>query len=137
MTYPSIPIIYYGTEIGMEGGDDPDNRRDMEWQKTDGSEMLTFYKKLAELRSTNPAVKEGSMELLGSDSYYLAYMRKKDDKSVVVVINVQNKEKAVTINIRPETSAYQDALTSKTYEVKNSTLELTLKPLEILLLESS
>ena len=29
MTYPGTPCIYYGDEIGMEGGKDPDNRRAM------------------------------------------------------------------------------------------------------------
>jgi alpha-amylase len=56
MTYPSIPIVYYGTEIGMKGGDDPDNRRDMAWEETKNSSTLDYYKKLVELRSSNPAL---------------------------------------------------------------------------------
>ena len=32
MTYVGAPVVYYGTEIGMEGAADPDSRRSMEWQ---------------------------------------------------------------------------------------------------------
>lgn len=32
-TTRGIPQLYYGNEIGMEGGGDPDNRRDFEWEK--------------------------------------------------------------------------------------------------------
>jgi glycosidase len=34
MTYPGVPCIYYGDEVGMEGGRDPDNRRAMPWDET-------------------------------------------------------------------------------------------------------
>ncbi|OGO79443.1 MAG: hypothetical protein A2Y23_06980 [Clostridiales bacterium GWB2_37_7] len=135
MTYPSIPIIYYGTEIGMEGGDDPDNRQDMKWEITKDSEVLTFYKKLAELRSNNISVKEGSIELLDYDSYFFSYMRKKDDKSVIVIMNLQSKEKNVTINI-PISANYKNILTNKVYVIKGNKLEVALQPFDILLLES-
>ncbi len=135
MTYPSIPTIYYGTELGMEGGDDPDNRRDMEWEKVKNSDMLKFYKTLADLRS-KPVVSDGSFELLDYDNYFFSYMRQKDNNSLIVVYNVQNKEKAVTINLPASNVKYKNILTNKTYTAADNKLEVTLQPLEILLLES-
>lgn len=39
--------IYYGDEIGMEGGADPDNRRPMDWERTKREgERLAFFKRL-------------------------------------------------------------------------------------------
>ncbi len=137
MTYPSIPIIYYGTEIGMEGGADPDNRRDMEWNKVEKSDILTFYKSLANLRSTNPAIVSGDFKLLDYDNYFISYMREKDKKSVIVVMNLQNKEKNVVINIPNKTKEFTDLLTSKKFKAKDQKLEIILKPLDLIILQSN
>ncbi|MCJ7689583.1 MAG: alpha-amylase family glycosyl hydrolase, partial [Clostridiaceae bacterium] len=136
MTYPSIPIIYYGTEIGMEGGADPDNRRDMEWDKVKKNDMLTFYKSLANLRKTNPALISGDFKLLDYDNYFISYMREKDGKSVIVVINLQTKSRDVVINIPNKTNNFKDLITSKDFKVKDQKLEISLKPLDLIILES-
>lgn len=48
---PGTPDIYYGTELGMVGGDDPDNRRPMDWQKQDDENaMYNYMKKLIGIR---------------------------------------------------------------------------------------
>lgn len=43
--------VYYGDERGMEGGDDPDNRRAMAWECCDGT-LLDFYKELLWIKKT-------------------------------------------------------------------------------------
>ena len=136
MTYPSIPIIYYGTEIAMKGGDDPDNRRDMNFEIAKTSEELVYYKKLVKLRGVNDAIKEGSIELLDYDSYFFSYIREKDDQSVVVIFNLQDKEKNVVVNIPNKTVNYEDTFTGKQYSVNNNKLELVLRPFDILILGS-
>lgn len=48
---PGAPCLYYGTEVGMEGGPDPDNRRCMVWDETEQDhEMFTFSQKIIALR---------------------------------------------------------------------------------------
>lgn len=49
-TYPAIPVLYYGTEVGLPGGKDPDNRRDMPWNAFPQPELLSLTKALAALR---------------------------------------------------------------------------------------
>jgi alpha-amylase len=137
MTYPAIPIIYYGTEIGMEGKADPDNRRDMQWDKVNNSDTLDFYKKLVKLRDTNEAFKSDEFKLLDHDSYFISYIRGNEDSYIVVIMNVMNKEKEVTVNIPYSNRTYVDYLTNKTYSMDNNQLKLTLKPLDILILVSS
>jgi glycosidase len=54
---PGSPCIYYGTEIGIPGGEDPDNRRPMVWdEKKQDRELLVFFKGLIALRREYPAI---------------------------------------------------------------------------------
>ncbi len=75
MTYPAIPVIYYGTEIGMEGGGDPDNRRDMQWDNIEGNDMLAFYNQLTDIRNELTENDLDSFEVIDNDRYYIAYKR--------------------------------------------------------------
>lgn len=136
MTYPSIPIIYYGTEIGMEGKADPDNRKDMNWNEIENNDILQFYKELVNLRETHPALNSEEFKLLDYNSYFISYMRKTEDDSIIVILNVQNKERDAVINIPTNSLNYEDLLTDTTYKVENKELNLKLKPLDILILQS-
>lgn len=137
MTYPSIPVIYYGTEIGMEGGKDPDNRRDMEWEKVQDSDMLDFYKKLSKLRQSNQAIIDGDFTILDSDTYYLAYERKLENESIVIILNLQNKNKEVTINLSTNSESYIDYLTGEEFKPINKALNINIEPYGILILQNS
>jgi glycosidase len=51
---PGSPCIYYGTEIGMEGGQDPDCRRPMIWNEArQDKELLEYIKYLLAFRKQN------------------------------------------------------------------------------------
>ena len=56
---PGMPFIYYGDEVGLTGGHDPDCRRGMLWdQKRQDQEMLSYYKRLISIRKDNPCLTE-------------------------------------------------------------------------------
>ena len=45
------PCIYYGTELALTGGPDPDCRRCMPWERvSSNNDMLNFMKKLINIR---------------------------------------------------------------------------------------
>lgn len=63
---PGAPCIYYGEELGMEGGKDPDNRRSVPWEKLPEMQQEPVYalvKELTEMRSNNPVLRDGKMEI--------------------------------------------------------------------------
>lgn len=64
-TLPGAPNLYYGTELGMTGGDDPENRAPMRWDLLDdANEEWIFYKKLIALRKQQRALRVGDFRTL-------------------------------------------------------------------------
>ncbi|MBD5515173.1 MAG: alpha-glycosidase [Lachnospiraceae bacterium] len=60
-TMPGSPCIYYGTEIAMEGGYDPDCRRCMPWEEIDAGvydERIQIVRSLLQLRRTEPLLRD-------------------------------------------------------------------------------
>ncbi len=58
MVYTGIPVIYYGDEVGVSGGADPDNRRTYPWGHED-REMLDEFKKIIAMRKSRPVLTDG------------------------------------------------------------------------------
>ncbi|MEO1271524.1 MAG: alpha-amylase family glycosyl hydrolase, partial [Myxococcota bacterium] len=107
MTLPGVPQLYYGNELGMRGGNDPDNRRDMPvwaWDDagrraaagTDGfvgrpAETVDLVRDLGRLRSELPALREGGFVEFwrpphGSAANLYAYLRTDSEGGHVLVI---------------------------------------------------
>ena len=63
---PGAPCVYYGEELGMLGGKDPDNRRSVPWEKLPKMQEEPVYalvKELTELRNKNAVLRDGSLEI--------------------------------------------------------------------------
>lgn len=58
---PGCPCIYYGDEIGMQGFEDPFNRKYFQWEDRN-EELLSFYKKMAKLKKSNVQLRLGSVD---------------------------------------------------------------------------
>ena len=57
---PGMPFIYYGDEVGLTGGHDPDCRRGMLWDENrQDRQLLAYYKRLIAIRKENPCLTEG------------------------------------------------------------------------------
>jgi glycosidase len=88
-TLPGAPNIYYGTELGMAGGDDPEMRAPMRWDlATDANPELQWMRRLVALHQQHRALRIGDFRLLVSDKL-LAYERYTDRiaDAVFVVAN--------------------------------------------------
>jgi alpha-glucosidase len=88
-TFPGIPHVYYGDEIGMEGDGDPDCRRAMPWDRSRWDmKTLAWVKRLAEVRGELRALREGRYVPIDAPGG-LAFARATDDprETVVVVLN--------------------------------------------------
>jgi glycosidase len=93
-TLPGIASIYYGDEVGLSGGKEPENRGGMIWDPArQDQRLLDVYRRLGGLRRAVPALRDGRYERLdagGRSSHVAAFARVTDDDRLVVVANSAN-----------------------------------------------
>ncbi|MCC7118800.1 MAG: glycoside hydrolase family 13 protein [Anaerolineales bacterium] len=95
-TFPGAPCIYYGDEIGLDGGHDPDCRKSFPWQKSKwDQDLLQFAKACIQLRAEHAALRSGSYQRLWAEGSILAYSRSSKNKNVIVVFNVSEAEQTI------------------------------------------
>jgi alpha-glucosidase len=88
MTYPGVPGVYYGDEVGMGRGKLEASRACMPWDKNDWDEdLLAHYKQLVKLRRSSPALINGGFQVLYSEENSFAYLRDSEEEILIVVAN--------------------------------------------------
>ncbi|MGB7284018.1 MAG: alpha-amylase family glycosyl hydrolase [Candidatus Acidiferrum sp.] len=101
LTLRGIPELYYGDEIGMPGGGDPDNRRDFPggWpsdaqnaftaagRTAQQQEVFTYVRTLLRLRGEHPALQSGKQWHLASDETSYVFLRETEDEGILVAFN--------------------------------------------------
>lgn len=91
MTYVGTPMIYYGDEVGMEGGPDPDCRRTMIWdERLQNRELLAYYKKLIRARREISALRRGTYRTVVADDRLGVFGFERRDKSSAAVVLLNN-----------------------------------------------
>lgn len=86
---PGCPCIYYGDEIGMQGFEDPFNRRYFSWGK-ENKFCLELYKTFSEIRNSNSCLKDGEISLSFDDN--VLYITRKNEKNRIEMIVSKKSE---------------------------------------------
>jgi len=94
-TVPGIPIMYYGSEIALDGGEDPDNRRLMDFNVDE--ELKDYISTVGRLRQELPALTRGTLEVLHNEEGMLVYKRDYQEESIVIAINNTSATQTVTL----------------------------------------
>lgn len=106
-TWKGAPMIYYGTESGMWGADDPDDRKPMVWDDLEyedesshpfgesraadsnnfDSELHAFYTSLAEIRNMYPSIQNGAAEFveLDGENQFVVFKRFSEEEATIYV----------------------------------------------------
>lgn len=98
MTWVGAPTVYYGDEAGVCGFTDPDNRRTYPWGHED-QELIAFHKEAIRIHKEHPALKTGSLKILGGEKNILSYARFKGHDRIIVVINNRSERAEVKVPV--------------------------------------
>jgi alpha-glucosidase len=85
MTYPGVPCVYYGDEIGLAAEGSLAARGTFPWNGGWDQDLLAFVRTLISARRRLPALTEGGFQLLEVGRDWIAYVRDTDDEVVVVL----------------------------------------------------
>ncbi|MBJ4955852.1 maltodextrin glucosidase [Salmonella enterica subsp. enterica serovar Goldcoast] len=87
-TWPGVPCIYYGDEVGLDGNNDPFCRKTFPWQKEkQDSELLALYQRLAKMRHGNQALRHGGCQVMYAEDNVVVFVRVLNRQRVLVAIN--------------------------------------------------
>jgi pullulanase len=96
-TVPGVPCIYYGDEAGMEGYNDPFNRRPYPWGR-ENKELLEYYKYLGNIRINENLYKQGKFDIVMCNEDVLAFARYDEYAFVLTLVNRSNNAYVLNSN---------------------------------------
>jgi cyclomaltodextrinase / maltogenic alpha-amylase / neopullulanase len=126
-TFPGIPLIYNGEEVGNDKRLDLFEKVDIDWTKN--AEFRELYRKLSELRKLHPALVGGSYAALeNSDSKsVLSFIRSNGKDSIAVVINFQVDLQKLKMSLpSSRIKAWRDVINEVTYQVQSDEINISI-----------
>ena len=101
LTYPGVPSIFAGDEIGLEGAWGEDSRRTINWDDQSGwdHEFFAEVKKLVQIRRQRDSLINGGLRWLAIEDDYIAYLRESKKESLLIFIS--RKGVKVKIDVSP------------------------------------
>lgn len=141
MVYPGAPCVYYGDEIGMNGGKEPLSRAGFIWDKSKwNTDLLNYYKRIITLRKAHQALRTGDYSNLYADEAVFAMGRALDNDRVAVAFNVSPGIAEADIpvaNLFPDGTRLRDYFKHDTCTVENGQVNVRILPRSAVVLETA
>lgn len=100
LSFPGSPSIYYGSEVGMSGENDPINRRCMVWDEDKQNHKIKNHlKTMINLRKSNKAFTSTDITWVDydDDKEYLIYKKINDGEKIYFIMNNSDNESTVKL----------------------------------------
>lgn len=123
MTFVGVPAVYYGDEVGMTGGNDPDCRAGMIWdEEIQDRDILEWYKLLIRIRKSHQALSKGSYCCNLCDDHHNVYgfVRKTLGEEVYIVLNNSAHEAEIRLPVEADYrngDSFRDEISGGTFRV--------------------
>ncbi len=132
-TFPGAPSIFYGDEVGLPGGKDPDCRRAFPQPENWDTSILKDYKEMIALRHQYAALRIGTYQILYADNLTYIFARILDDSEVIVAVNSDTKSATVIfpatkLKSQPDKLLYGEGRVVWHSLAERNDLEITLAP---------
>lgn len=99
-TIIGAPCVYYGDEIGVDGGHDPECRKSFPWDETKwDKDLFDYAKACVALRKENAALRRGEYTRLFADDRTVAYARVYEGETLIVAFNTATEEKSIALDL--------------------------------------
>lgn len=130
LTFPGAPSIYYGDEVGLEGGLDPDSRRSFPELNSWNYDLLDYHKKLIQLRHEYPALRRGKYQVLLAQEDIYIFSRTLDNQTLIIAINIdiQPQEVILEFDRTPQQVLFGKGSFLLNNSEEKQTLHITLAP---------
>ncbi|WP_130099189.1 maltodextrin glucosidase [Siccibacter turicensis] len=103
-SWPGVPCIYYGDEVGLDGNNDPFCRKPFPWRaEQQDRALLALYQRMAALRKRSPALRRGGCQVLYAEGDVVVFVRLLQREAVLVAIN-RGEAQRVTLPWSPFTA---------------------------------
>lgn len=139
---PGSVNLYYGTEVAMEGGDDPEMRGPMRWDRVAAKHPdLAWTQQLVAMRKQHRALRVGDFRTAEASGNVIAFERFTDraGDTVLVLINPATTPVDTTVLVANSKLMDGDNLIDQigggAYKLQGSMVELTLPPQTALILK--
>lgn len=129
-SYPGAPCVYYGDEVGLDGGYDPGCRKCMEWDVgKQNRELLEFFIHTIEVRKKHPALRSAGLKIMyaeaGDPCLAMERVDSETGERMVLVINASDEPRKLELGWGDH-NVWRDLYTAASVEARQNKLTLEL-----------
>ncbi|WP_243385768.1 alpha-glycosidase [Bacillus kexueae] len=134
LTYPGAPCLYYGDEIRLTGGPDPNCRKCMPWEMHN-EDFFQFVKRLIHLRN-KLSLNDGTLRFhrIQNNSDVIVMTNTKDENRLIALFNKSDREQTITLPFPLRNRTLEDLWTNEEFAANAEELSVLLPPYSFQLL---
>jgi len=124
LTYPGVPSIFAGDEIGLEGSWGEDGRRTINWEDRSqwDHNFMDNVRQLISIRKSNDALVNGGLRWIAAEKDFILYLRESKKQSILVFVSrkgVNAKIDLSALGLHVSKTLYGNTATGSKFAVKS------------------